>query len=176
MSRPVIVLGTFHEVQGAVQFGRSVSDPLYETLLKDLVSTTGIDFIFEEATGLGPTTAERLVAKALGPNRYLDIDPPGNKREEFFIPTKSNEPQMVGNPVDEARFANWQLLDTHEARERLWLRRIIDSKFDKALMVCGSAHTLSFAFRLRQSNFQVKAIDYLPPIHKMKPFGLDSKD
>jgi hypothetical protein len=143
-------------------------------LLKDLVPTIGIDFLFEEATGLGPTTAERLVAKTLGPYRDLEIDSPGSKREEFFIPTKSNEPQMVGNPMDEARFANWQLLGTHEARESLWLRRIIDSKFGKALIVSGRVHTLSFAFRRRQSNFQVKAMGYFPPIHEMKSFSSDS--
>jgi hypothetical protein len=75
---------------------------------------------------------------------------------------------MVGEPPD-ARFANWQPLEMHEAREKFWLQMILDRSFDKALMICGLSHMLSFAFRLQVYDFQVKALDYLPPLHEMKP-------
>ena len=120
MSKVVTVLGTYHELQGAVQFPRNVIDPLYSLLLKDLISE--VDFVFEEMRSLGPTTAERLAGKILRPNCYWDVDPPANQHHEFGIPLETNKPRMVGNPPN-ARFANWQPLNAHEARERVGSRR-----------------------------------------------------
>src|SRR5438034_6760629 len=42
------------------------------------------------------------------------------------------------------------------------LERMKGQAFNKALMICGIAHMLSFAFRLQDARFEVKAIDYLP--------------
>jgi hypothetical protein len=59
-----------------------------------------------------------------------------------------------------------QSIEAHESREIFWLQTIPGSAFDSGLMVCGIAHMLSFAYRLRAANFEVKAIDYLPR-HKL---------
>ena len=72
---------------------------------------------------------------------------------------------MVGNPMSNppnVAFANWQPIKMNAARENLWLQRMKGQDFKNALMVCGIAHMLSFAFRLEETNFDVKAIDYLP--------------
>ena len=160
VNRLVVVLGTAHELQGAEKRGGNRSDPLYEELLKDLVVEDELDFIFEEATGLGPTTAEK-VSLALGPNRYLDVDPSREERVKFGIPENTNQPFMVGYPPD-AGFADKVFHEVHAKREQLWSERIAKREFKKALMICGANHTLSFAFRLCASNFTVKAVTYMP--------------
>ena len=156
------VLGTYHELQGSSKRPGNVDDPLYEELVTYSIRNEAIDFVFEEATGLGPTTAEHLSAKFVGTNRYLDLDPPTQKRHVFGIPPEKNEPFMLGTPMSNppnVGWANWQPIKTHEAREKLWLELIKGQPFSKALMICGIAHMLSFAFQLQDARFEVKAID-----------------
>jgi hypothetical protein len=66
---------------------------------------------------------------------------------------------MIGTPPT-VSFANWQLLDVHAKREELWLQRMQQRKFESALVICGLVHLLSFAFRLREANYSVQAINY----------------
>src|SRR5207244_3562399 len=117
--------------------------------------------VFEEVTGLGPTIAERLALERLGAQRFLDIDPPRDKRKDVGIPDQSNEPYMIGSPPD-ATFADWQMIDTHLKREETWLGAIRQQPFRKGLVIVGVAHMLSFAFRLQAAGLQVKAMSYLP--------------
>lgn len=168
MNRFVIVLGTTHELQGAEKNLRSVDDPLYRLLLNQLIAEDGLDFIFEEATGLGPTTAEKL-SLTLGPNRYLDVDPPRDKREKFGIPSNTNEPFMLGSPVGSppiVAFADRLFHEVHAKREQFWLQQMMNQEFKKSLMICGQNHTLSFAFRLQAANFTVKTVTYAPVRHE----------
>jgi hypothetical protein len=168
-SRPVrriVILGTYHELQGSDKRLGNVSDPLYSILLGELFESEAVNFVFEEASGFGSTTAERFANEILGAGCYLDVDPPLLRRKDLNISTPSNQPYMIGNPPD-AGFANWQSTEVHESREIFWSQAIQGSAFDSGLMVCGIAHMLSFAFRLRAANFEVKAIDYLPR-HKLE--------
>jgi hypothetical protein len=89
MNRLVAILGTTHEVQNGERYWRRVDDPHFNTLLNMLVAEDGIDFIFEEATALGPTTAEKI-ARTWGTDRYLDVDPPRDERWKFGIPEDTN--------------------------------------------------------------------------------------
>jgi hypothetical protein len=155
----VTVLGTIHMVQGAEKRAGNLHDPMYVALLQKLLDSEGVDFIFEEASGLGPTIAEKLAREKLGADRYLDIDPARHDRAEFAIPSSSHEPHMIGTPPSVA-FANWQILDVHEKRENLWIKRIAQHQFESALMICGLVHLLSLGFRLQEANFSVQAIDY----------------
>lgn len=164
MNRLVTVLGTLHRLQNGEKDLRRVDDPQFKELLDILVAEDGIDFIFEEATGLGPTTAEKL-ALTWGPDRYLDVDPPRRDREKFGIPENTNEPFMLGSPVTSpptAVFADRHFHEAHAKREEYWLQQIAKRDFKKALMVCGENHTLSFAFRLVAANFNVKTFTYAP--------------
>ncbi|SRR6266567_3097731 len=160
MGRLVVVLATQHELQGAEKRMGSVNDPLYTELLEELVHAEGLDFIFEEATGLGPTIAEKLSLSKLGPKRYLDVDPSLDERERFGIPKVTNNPFMVGPPPD-AAFADWQFHEVHAKREKFWIQRMIERDFKAALMICGIAHGLSFTFRLQAAKFTVKTATYL---------------
>jgi hypothetical protein len=132
---------------------------MYVTLLNNLMASEGVDFIFEEASGLGPTIAEKLALEQLAFGHYVDIDPARSERAEFGIPANSSEPLMIGAPPTVA-FANWQVLDVHDKREELWLRRMKEHRFESALVICGLVHLLSFAFRLQAAQFSVQAINY----------------
>ena len=155
----VTVLGTIHMVQGAEKRAGNHHDPMYLALLNKLLVSEGVDFIFEEASGLGPTIAEKLAQEKLGSGHYLDIDPARHDRAEFAIPSISQEPHMIGTPPSVA-FANWQILDVHAKRENLWIQRIKQHHFESALMICGLVHLLSMGFRLQEAKFSVQAIDY----------------
>ena len=159
MSPRVTVLATLHVLQGAEKRGGSLHDPIYVELLNKLMISETVDFIFEEASGLGPTIAEKLSLKELGIGRYLDIDPARGDRAEFGISVSSSEPNMIGAPP-KVGFANWQLLEVHAKREELWMKRMRQREFESALVICGLVHLLSFAFRLQEAKFSVQAIDY----------------
>jgi hypothetical protein len=155
----VTVLGTIHMVQGAEKRAGNHHDPMYVALLDKLLVSEGADFIFEEASGLGPTIAENLARERLGADHYLDIDPARHDRAAFAIPSVSHEPHMIGTPPSVA-FANWQILDVHARRENLWIKRITQHRFESAVLICGLVHLLSVSFRLQEAKFSVQAIDY----------------
>ena len=159
MNPRVTVLATLHVVQGAEKRAGNVHDPAYVALLNKLILSEGADFIFEEASGLGPTIAEKLALERFPFGHYVDIDPARNERMDFGIPANSSEPNMIGAPPSVA-FANWQILDVHARREELWLQRIQQRKFESALVICGLVHLLSFSFRLQAAKFSVQAINY----------------
>lgn len=155
----VTVLATLHVVQGAEKRLGNVHDPMYVALLDKLLVSEGMDFIFEEASGLGPTIAEHLALERLAFGHYVDIDPARGERAEFGIPANSTEPNMIGTPPSVA-FANWQILEVHAKREELWLKRMQQHEFQSALVICGLVHLLSFAFRLQNAKYSVQAINY----------------
>ena len=155
----VTVLATLHVIQGAEKRLGNVHDPVYVELLNKLMISEAVDFIFEEASGLGPTVAEKLALEKLPFGHYVDIDPARNERPAFGIPVSSAEPNMIGNPPTVA-FANWQILDVHAKREELWLKRMQQREFQSALVICGLVHLLSFAFRLQNAKYSVQAINY----------------
>jgi hypothetical protein len=155
----VTVLATLHVIQGAEKRVGNVHDPMYVALLHKLLVSEGVDFIFEEASGLGPTIAEKLALEQLAFGHYVDMDPARADRPDFGIPANSSEPNMIGTPPTVA-FANWQILDVHAKREELWLERMQRHEFKSALVICGLVHLLSFAFRLQKAKYSVQAINY----------------
>ena len=159
MNPRVTVLATLHVFQGAEKRLGNVHDPNYIALLNKLMISEAVDFIFEEASGLGPTIAENLALEKLAFGHYVDIDPARNDRPAFGIPTSSAEPNMIGSPPTVA-FANWQILDVHAKREKLWVERIQQRRFESGLVICGLVHLLSLAFRLQEAKYSVQAINY----------------
>lgn len=159
MNPRITVLATLHVVQGAEKRLGNAHDPMYVALLNKLMISEGVDFIFEEASGLGPTIAEKLALEQLAFGHYLDIDPTRAERPDFGIPSISSEPNMIGAPPSVA-IANWQILDVHAKREELWVQRIRQHTFQSALAIVGLVHLLSFAFRLQSAQFSVQAINY----------------
>ncbi len=160
MGQSVIVLGTFHQLQG-VNFTGYVDDPSYKDLLESLIQSENIDFIFEESGGRGPSIAEGL-ARKIGANCYQDIDPPRAERPKYGISevTTVSEPINLWNrPPD---FYSEERVDEHHKREELWVNRLKEKDFDNGLAICGLAHCLSFGFRLQSAGYSVRAFNYVP--------------
>lgn len=152
--KSIFVLGTSHRVQGSPNFPNSVEDPGYPQKLRAIISAESIDFIFEEASGCGRTTAERL-ADSLRPIRYLDIDPHPAVAHEFGIVSATGQAFPVNISEEEC-------IEEQSKREKLWCERIVEQDFKSGLVICGYLHTLSIAFRLRSAGFGVKYDQYIP--------------
>jgi hypothetical protein len=167
-NRFVIVFGTTHRLQGAVRGRSNIDDPSYAELIGRLISEHQIDFVLEEATGLGPTTAEKIALCRWGQNHYLDVDPLKGERTNYGISLGTGSWFAI-DPEDSQKskdVACWDYVEEHEKREKLWLQRVEGASFTRALMICGAAHLLSFSFRLRSAAFDVKALYYMPH-HKL---------
>ncbi len=165
MAKMVILLGTAHRLQGAEKGSCNIEDPDYGTLIKQLCDSYSIEFIFEEASGLGPTFAERFALQRLGPSRYKDIDPSAQERNRLGIGSGTSKDYRIGTvnfDTNHWGYSREELIEVHEKRERFWLPFIRAQEFNTALLICGQAHLLSFAFRLKGENFDVKAYSYMP--------------
>jgi hypothetical protein len=165
VTKTVILLGTAHRLQGAARGIYNIKDPDYETLVDQLYRKYSVDFVFEEASGLGPTFAERFASANLGPQRYKDIDPSAAARKKLGMPAETGKDYRIGNLNLETNhwgFGREELIHVHEQREHFWLPFIREQKFIAALLICGQAHLLSFAFRLNTDGFNVKAYSYMP--------------
>jgi hypothetical protein len=163
--KTLILLGTAHRVQGAAQGSCNIEDPDYETLVDQLCLGYSVDFIFEEASGLGPTFAEKFALANIGPHRYKDIDPSAADRKKLGIPETGKDYRIGKTPNFDTNhwgFSREELIEAHEKREHVWLPFIREQKFISALVICGHAHLLSFAFRLKSEEFGVKAFSYMP--------------
>ena len=83
MSRFVVVLGTLHQLQGAQNRQGNVDDPNYTKLIQSLIwgqmNDENLNFVFQEASGVGPTIAEQTAAEDCE-HRYLDVDPSSEER------------------------------------------------------------------------------------------------
>jgi hypothetical protein len=142
MARSIRVLGIAHELQGP-GFQGYVEDASYHLLLKKALP--GVDRVFEEASGRGPSIAENLATSVLGTGRYLDVDPPQAERPKHGIP----EETAGGEPIDHMESSDsftWMIVDAQRKREKHWVRMIEAQSFARALLICGIGHSLSVTF------------------------------
>jgi hypothetical protein len=157
--RKITIFGTVHQLQGAEKsIWKNIQDEAYAGLVKRWLR--GQDFVFEEASELGPTTAERLAIEQLGPGHYLDVDPHRDHRAAFGI-GDTGEKFPVDPDTELTDFYCREFDSEQLRRESLWLGRIRDTDFTQALLICGYLHTLSLAFKLRE-DFAVETWTYVP--------------
>jgi hypothetical protein len=175
-NKSAIVLAVPHRLQGP-GFEAFIKDPAYCKLLRRLIGS--VDFVFEEAAGLGeaagcgPSIAEELAKSLLEPGRYLDIDPPKDQRTKHGLAEATGGVEAIdtdqvenGQIPDEYR---WEIVDEHRKREELWIQRVVEQSFTKGLVICGSAHGLSVAFRLQCASLSVSKVYYYTPYEKLCP-------
>jgi len=158
--RSVTIVGTVHQIQGATKVGwKNIDDPAYMNLLNQFLQ--GKDFVFEEASELGPTKAETLTEQLLGANHYLDIDPHPDNRWAFGIGVTGK--QFPIDPYSQITdFYNREFEEEQFKRESLWLDKITNTNFTNALLICGFPHSLSVTCRLRFAKFKVETWTYVP--------------
>jgi hypothetical protein len=163
----IAIFGTSHRLQGAANGRMNVDDPSYSDLLTMLFREERPNVIFEEAAGLGPTTASRKAEDELGHGKYLDIDPSRGERESLGLNTESGENFNV-NPMETGRvvtLSNGKIYQ-HRKREALWLSKIRSTTFISAILICGMNHLLSLAYTFEGLGYEVKALAYMPE-HKL---------
>ena len=168
MGRRMFVLGTDHALQGAekLEDSKKICDPDYDVLVRYRVQEYYIDYIFEEVSGRGPTTAGKMQRPGLG---YLDVDPNEAERKALQIPESTllgesfefYEKNDALRPDPSPRALYNQAVPVLR-REEVWLKRINNETFTNGLMICGAAHTFSAALRLGIAGFSVDVIIYLP--------------
>jgi hypothetical protein len=142
MSKSAVVLGVPHPLQGPE---------------------------FRGCSGLGPSIAEGHADSLLGKGHYLDIDPPPSDRDKHAVAkvTSGWVPIDSWQTSVHADGYEWSIVDEQRKREELWLQRVQSQPFKKGLVICGTSHGLSFAFRLLSAGIGVdQAYSYLPH-HKL---------
>jgi hypothetical protein len=158
MSQSVQLIGIPHQLQGP-KFNGYVEDSSYSDWVEGFIRR--VDFVFEEAAGRRPSVAEQHADSILKPGHYMDIDPPVSERHKYGLAEES----ATGGPIDPCHSS-----DAYESpyvgeqikREELWQKRIQAQKFDKGLVICGIAHSLSVAFRLQGVGMSVEVYTYIP--------------
>jgi hypothetical protein len=168
MTKSVAVLAVPHQLQNPKTLGY-IKDPSYSNLIKSFINK-GVDFVFEEASGLGPTTAQSLAESLLGQGHYMDIDPAPSDRAQYGIAKITGgrryfDPSgFASDRPDSYEFAN---VEEQKKREELWSKRIADQPFEKGLAICGVCHGLSLAFNLQKAGVSVSDAGSYIPYHKM---------
>jgi len=155
----VTVFGVSHRIQGAAARAANIDDLSYAVLIRQFLKR--MDFVFEEASGLGPTFAETTAVEMMGSGKYRDVDPSREERPKCGIAedTARWEPIEPGISCD---MITYEFDHEHEKREEFWLTRIREHDFTEALFICGYLHVLSMAFRLRGAGYRVEACHYMP--------------
>jgi hypothetical protein len=165
--RLIVVLGTNHRLQGVFEREGNIDDPAYAALLEHLIAAFSVDYLFEEATELGPTTAQQLAKKRRGLT-YLDIDPHPSNRARFGLERDTGHPydasRQPWNPkLPERGEVCEEYVEPQIGRELYWVKTIKATSFRNALVVCGFLHTLSLAGRFHEAGIErVKALAYMP--------------
>ena len=168
MARDVVVLGIPHSIQGAQRRKGNIDDPSYADLLRILIEHNHIDFIFEEASGMGPTTAQCLADSLLG-GCYLDVDATPQEKRSHGISERTGacyliDPCSTHNPPDAAC---WEAIHDHSKREGVWIEKMRQQDFGSALFICGMLHCLAFCYRLEAAGIQPKELHHYSPHHKL---------
>lgn len=158
--KSIVLLGTVHSVRGAEKSPRKqIDDPSYRKLIELFVSCCDVDYIFEEASGCGPTDAEKIANRHS--IRYKDVDLHPDERRQRGLLVEGASPHSI----DEAKPEDFYIrenLGVHAQREDSWLKSIKKRHFSSGLMICGVFHVLSFAFKLRSAGFDVDCLRYTP--------------
>jgi hypothetical protein len=167
-NKSVAVLGVPHQIQG-VGFPNYIHDQPYSRLVADFAAE--VDFVFEEAAGCGPSIAEDVAASVLGLGHYLNVDPPRSERPKNGLAMDTggveaiDTDQIVNGLVPD--IYRWEIVDEHRKREQFWVQRIVAQSFNKGLLICGSAHGLSVAFRLQDAGISVPTLYDRTPYDKL---------
>ena len=155
------VLGVNHKVQGDTEYPGAFDDPDYIDLLTVIISSNNIDFVGEECTP-NPTHAKKIAQELLGEGHHQNVDPlVGPERDQLGIGNTGGGfslPSASGGQY----YVHCMIVSDQENREKEWVDRLIDRTAVNGLLICGHAHALIVAFRIRNLGYEVSARIYLP--------------
>ena len=162
MDRHIFLLGTAHALQGAEKKSRNINDPAYTLVIRRLIEDHSLDFIFEEASEQGPTTAQNLAD--IHHIAYLDVDPNEDHREQHGLAKYTERDFDICPPgnIDMPKVGELteKYVSAQIGREMHWVNQIRQRDFSCGLMICGFFHILSTASCLQSSGCEVTALSY----------------
>ncbi len=151
----IVVLGTAHELQGK-HFKMAIDDECYRDIVDRLIRTHHIDTIFEEASGHSPSDAQEIADSRSPKLSYFDIDPSREEREKHNLSGETGVSTPLDLHTEPPCIEQLKYVTKHAARERFWIQRVREHKFESALFICGTSHTLSVSFRLVDAGYAVE--------------------
>lgn len=157
-SKFFFVLGVSHRVQGEPDCHGSFDDPNYATVVRDIISRNGVDFVGEEA-GDHTSVAERIAKELLGPEHYLNVQPK-NPQEHGIGPTYDGY-NLTSPSGGEFPVLRWMVAE-NEKKERIWVDLLVEKTASTGLLICGFYHVFSVAAKLLDRGLGVEARTYLP--------------
>ena len=162
----LFVFGTAHEVQGE-KFQKAVDDPCYRENMKHVIASYHVDSIFEEASGHLPSYAQ-IIADSHSPKlQYVDVDPPRDERAKHNLSADTGGSVPIDFWSKPPCIYQFQYVASHAEREKFWLNRIRECKFQSALFICGVSHSLSVSFRLVEAGYEVEECSTYLPYEKL---------
>lgn len=137
--RKLCIFGIHHQFQ----FDQPMNG-YFASNLRALIDMHRVDTICEEATGLPPKSCVERLADELGIQwRNIDL----TRQERKLLSDRSD--------------VHLQDLELQERREKTWVVRISEAVTESGLLICGVAHALSMAQRLK-GEFQLEVHIYDP--------------
>jgi len=165
IQKKFVILGVDHRVQGDATCEGAIEDSDYEHLLDTIIDSNNLDFVGEECRS-NPTHAAKIAREQLGEGHHQNVDPLiENEREQFGIGDTGRRISFRSASGGEY-LVTCEIVTEQEKREKIWVNRLIESTSTNGLLICGYAHALSVAFRIRELGFEVNVRTYLP-LHKL---------
>jgi hypothetical protein len=162
--KKLMIFGTYHQVQGVqgAEHFKNINDPDYKTLLEELMQLHDVKFIFEEASGYGPSIASEMISDDF----YVDMD-------SEPTPQFSELPETMYYPKSRVQETAFKIgLEAQNWRESRWVEKIKAQRFESGLVICGRTHSLSVAFRLQGEGFEVHVYTYEPILRLCVSYGM----
>jgi hypothetical protein len=146
----IILLGGNHELQW--------KDPTGDLrqIIVDLVGSSSVDLVAEEATELPTTVAQRLACELDKP--WIEIDLSRAERKLIGIADALDKPRDFPLPPFGKRFRAAYLPKEDGIREEEWRRRILKQRADVVLCLCGYSHLDPFTKKLEEAECQVEKL------------------
>lgn len=152
------VLGVSHTMQGETTVPGHFEDPDYATLVTNIISSTGVDFVGEEG-GNDTTFAEKITNDLLGPGHYLNVEQQDRYQHDIGTTYDGYKlPSASGGQFDVVRW----FVSENEKREKIWVDHLVARTDRTGCLICGFYHAFSVAAKLFDRGFEVESRTYLP--------------
>lgn len=148
----IMLLGLNH----ALQWKDPTGD--LRKIIEEQQTNAGVGLVAEEASGLPTTVAQRLAFKYDTPWLDIDMSTADRKLAGIYEALKQRRPEPLGL-AENAHYRSLYLPAEDGIREREWTSRILKSRVDVALCLCGFMHVDPFTQKLEEGGCRVEKLN-----------------
>lgn len=149
----ITLVGLRHELQ----WKDSTGD--LRKLLEKQLANSSVDLVAEEASGLPTTVAQRLAYKHDKPWINIDLTTAEKKLSGIYDALMQRKREPL-DPVDSDDYRVIYLPKEDGARETEWVSRILRSRVDAVLCLCGVLHLDPFTLKLQEKGCHVEPLQF----------------